>query len=417
MKRIALALAALTLLAGLSSCRKDKLELVNPNAIYCKTFSQQFEMLWHGMDQSYLFWEYDTVDWDARYEKYKPIFQEFDSRRTAVSQTEYQQAIAGLFAGLTDHHLFVSAIAPKGNASAYYSPGSEEVGSRPGYHWTDRRLQVNALGRVKGVSDTAFWDGDEQTPATYFALIPANGDKKIAYFRFSDFSLYSMWLMRNKLLHGVSAQEPIHRFYGARYGEGISDFDGSYGWASSDQVSGIIFDVRGNGGGNVSDLTPFVASLFQESLLWGYSRIKEGIGRLDYSAWTEFWLRCPSKHLKSDKPIVVLADVNSVSCAEITTQAIKSLPNGTFIGERTYGATGPLTSISQEAFYSGSFGNLGEYGYYVYTSYMDMNTAEHQSLEGKGIVPDIEVPYDEYALRGGSDTQLNRAIEYIRTGK
>lgn len=49
-----------------------------------------------------------------------------------------------------------------------------------------------------------------------------------------------------------------------------------------------------------------------------------------------------------------------------------------------------------------------------------MKDAQGEIHEGIGIVPDIEVlqtPEVEEAMRNGIDMQLERALEYIRTGK
>lgn len=49
-----------------------------------------------------------------------------------------------------------------------------------------------------------------------------------------------------------------------------------------------------------------------------------------------------------------------------------------------------------------------------------MKDADGKIYEGVGLTPDIEVLQDaqtEAALRSGVDPQLERALEYIRTGK
>ena len=103
-----LAFVLMAILAGFASCRKEPLENKgNPNHRVCKTYSQQFETVWAGMDQGYVFWDRDTVDWDKRYEEFKPVFAEFDSRpaNRPVTIYEYYAAYEGLFQGLLDHHL------------------------------------------------------------------------------------------------------------------------------------------------------------------------------------------------------------------------------------------------------------------------------------------------------------------------
>jgi len=38
-------------------------------------------------------------------------------------------------------------------------------------------------------------------------------------------------------------------------------------------------------------------------------------------------------------------------------------------------------------------------------------------LEGRGVIPDIVVGPDREALLNGRDTQLDRAVEYIKSGQ
>ena len=204
-------------------------------------------------------------------------------------------------------------------------------------------------------------------------------------------------------------------------------------YANNDSVVGIIIDLRGNGGGSVADLAPIIGSLAQTPTLIGYTRVKEGYGRLDYSEWSESWIDCPrTKHLKTPKPIVVLSDVYSGSCAELATMLIKSLPNGTFIGERTYGAVGGLyagnaSNVYHDLYYSGCFGDpeyyengpdpyKNDFSFYVYTSTFHMVDNNHGDVEGVGVQPDIEVLYNRSKLDQGTDTQLDRAIRFIRVG-
>jgi C-terminal processing protease CtpA/Prc len=182
----------------------------------------------------------------------------------------------------------------------------------------------------------------------------------------------------------------------------------------------------------VEDLEPLIGSLSQSPTLVGYTRVKEGYGRLDYSAWSESVVNCPALHLNKQKPIVVLADVTSVSCAELATMLIKALPNGTFIGERTYGAIGGLysggsTNIYHDLFYSGCFGDYeyfengpdpyrDNFSYYVYTSTFHMVDNTYGDVEGVGVQPDIEIRFNLNRLDEGTDNQLDRAIRFIRVG-
>lgn len=406
MKKILILLSALCLLASVSSCRKDELDLPNPDGIKVKTYVELFDVLWHGIDQCYLFWERDTTDWDAAYRRFRPKFEQFDAQG-GVSDWEFYLVCNDWMGGLVDHHFSAQFRNPSTGNPCYVSPGYREVMSRPYYHGTDRTQQLACLQIIDGVSSYKAWDGEV---GNWFCLIPAGGTSKIAYFRFESFQFSTL---RSLVQYGGSsythALDPLKAFYGS-----VLDGMSTSAWANNNYVKAIIIDVRGNGGGNMNELKPLVGSLCQEDLLLGYGRTKEGLGRLDYSAFTPFHIQCPDKHLLQEKPIVVLADCNTVSCAEMMTLSVKSLPNGTFIGERTWGGTGPLMPGSNNVLYSGVFGDYSRYGYYVYTSNFDLVDRNYNSLEGKGIEPDIWVDYDQEALNYGQDRQLNAAIDYLK---
>lgn len=419
-----------------ASCRKEVEDnLVNPNDRICKTYLQQFEAIWNGMDQGYVFWGRDTVDWDARYEQYRPIFEAFDKRpkNNPVSYYEYAEAYQGLFEGLLDHHLAGRFYSAKDKFETWVSPGRNDY-SHPTSASYERSLQIPIL-KEKAIPGTFLSCEPREynsfsVPGSYFCLIEGNNPgEMIAYFRFTNFYMVEMYNNQSSIPNGHSAQAPAKAFYGPNYQKGITT---GAGYANNDSVVGIIIDLRGNGGGSVADLEPIIGSLAQSPTLVGHTRVKDGFGRLDYSPWTESVVNSPALHLNKEKPIVVLADINSVSCAELATMLIKSLPNGVFIGERTYGAIGGLyagqsTNIFHDLFYGGCFGdpeyfNYGPdpykdiFSYYVYTSTFHMVDKDYNDVEGVGVQPDIEIKYSKSRLEDGKDDQLNRAIRYIKVG-
>lgn len=421
-KVLACGLVLATLFA---SCRKDPLTLENPNTTYCTSYVHQFQTVWEGIDHIYVLWERDTVDWDARYANYLPVFQEFDARGTAnpVDSAEYLKAWRDATKGLLDHHMTIVLYNPNGKYRIAFRPASNSYS-----HATDWQAQSAILKNMPGVTGyVEYYDPNNSYVNSIFCMIPGKTQgKHIAYFRLSNFAVGQM---ADSHFVGKEAMEaPLKAFYGDEYWKGISN-----GAASRDDVESIIIDLRGNPGGNLADVSLVVGSLLQQHFHWGYSRIKMGLGRLDYSGWTRFDIVCPDNHLKAPKPVVVLSDINTVSCGEVSTHTIKSQPFGTVIGERTYGATCalvPNTDKTFSIFYSGCFGNsnlvpflgTGEpthpeyFEHYVYSGTYDVVTAEYKSLEGVGVQPDIEVLYDANALKSGVDNQLNRALQFLRTG-
>jgi C-terminal processing protease CtpA/Prc len=68
--------------------------------------------------------------------------------------------------------------------------------------------------------------------------------------------------------------------------------------------------------------------------------------------------------------------------------------------------------------YSGHIGEDNKTPVYVYLPFMAQFTREGQILEGIGVTPDIEVDLDSKQHRAtGQDSQLDRALQYIRNGK
>ena len=53
----------------------------------------------------------------------------------------------------------------------------------------------------------------------------------------------------------------------------------------------------------------------------------------------------------------------------------------------------------------------------AYTTMTMLKDIEGNIYEGVGIPPTIESPYDAASFDQGIDSQLERAIEYIKTGK
>ena len=199
---------ALVVMVGLTSCRKESEfeDMVNPNNRVCKTYLQQFDAVWNGMSQGYVFWGRDTVDWDLRYEQYKPVFEAFDARPASqpVTQAEYQQAYEGLFEGLLDHHLFGKFCVPKGKFEAIVNPGKNDYvhDSWAGY---ERAVQLQVLQSRADLVPGSYcaYDpedyGDFEIPGTYFALLKVSPGKMIAYFRFTNFYLYNIFYYREAL--------------------------------------------------------------------------------------------------------------------------------------------------------------------------------------------------------------------------
>ena len=114
-----------------------------------------------------------------------------------------------------------------------------------------------------------------------------------------------------------------------------------------------------------------------------------------------------------------MTNCNSLSMAEITTIVVRNMENGTHIGKRSKGGICGLTS-DNSTFTNNYMGHIGERGktpVYVYLPSVATFTLDKKIIEGEGITPDIEVDLDAATFTAtGKDTQLDRALQFLRTG-
>lgn len=147
----------------------------------------------------------------------------------------------------------------------------------------------------------------------------------------------------------------------------------------------LIFDVRTNPGGQLTELIDLLDHLLPEGELF-ISVDSEGNEEIYYSEAGSLEL-----------PMAVLIDANSYSAAEFFAAALREYGYASVIGEASTGK-----ARSQQTF------TLSD-GSAVHISTRNYLTPNRVNLaEEGGLVPDIEV-----ALDGVSDTQLEKAVEYL----
>lgn len=150
---------------------------------------------------------------------------------------------------------------------------------------------------------------------------------------------------------------------------------------------GLVIDVRGNGGGNVSQML--------------INRLSRKLLSLDY---VRNWDR-PGTYpaVVFDKPMVTLINETSASDGDIFPAMFREAGLGPLIGVRTWGGIigitnrGPLLD-GGEVFVP-EFGNTGTDGRWI--------------IEGEGVSPDIEVQNEPIDVINGGDPQLERGIAEV----
>ena len=153
-------------------------------------------------------------------------------------------------------------------------------------------------------------------------------------------------------------------------------------------ATGIIIDLRNNGGGIVDEATG-IADLFLdkgETILITKSK-KEN---------NEEETKSERDPIVKDIPVVILVNEATASASEILAGALKDNYGATIIGKQTYGK-GVIQTLYTLTDGSGIKITTEEY-----------YTPNHNQINEVGITPDIEVDITE-----NEDTQLQRAIEVL----
>ena len=167
----------------------------------------------------------------------------------------------------------------------------------------------------------------------------------------------------------------------------VEQFDNAVSDLQSQNIRGLIVDVRGNPGGNVDSVCSILDRLLPEGLLV-YTIDKNGSKEEEYADNEEVL----------DIPMAVLVNGDSASASEIFAAALQDYDWAEIVGEQTYGK-GIVQYIIPLS--DGSAVKLTSAKYY---------TPNGECIHGIGVTPDVKVAADE---NSASDTQLEAAVSEV----
>ena len=178
-----------------------------------------------------------------------------------------------------------------------------------------------------------------------------------------------------------------------------NQFKTEYDKLMSQNISGFVIDVRDNPGGLVSETIKIL-----DLLLPKYDVLK-----LEYKDGSNKVYKCSDDN-QINIPLTIITNSRSASASEILASAIKDSKKGVIIGEKTYGK-----GVVQEVEKLDAKGALS----ITVAKYYTISGIE---IHGNGIEPDISVELPSEVsnlnvIERDKDTQLQRAIEYIKNGK
>jgi carboxyl-terminal processing protease len=153
--------------------------------------------------------------------------------------------------------------------------------------------------------------------------------------------------------------------------------------------------LRDNPGGYLQQAIE-VADLFLDSGVIAFEKDKNGNGPT---------FRSSPLGDAQDIPLVVLVNPGSASASEIVAGALQDRGRAKLIGETTFGKG----SVQLPHTLSDSSELRVTIAHWL--------TPNGRQIQGKGLTPDIVVPLTEDDVTAGRDPQLDRAVQFLLTGK
>lgn len=163
------------------------------------------------------------------------------------------------------------------------------------------------------------------------------------------------------------------------------------------KAKAIILDLRGNGGGYLDISVDMLSEIISGEKTAAI--VKKRDQSQNETIKTSGSARIP------DLPLVVLVDKGSASASEIVAGAVQDYKRGVLIGEKTFGKGSVQELI-----------NLND-GASLRMTIAKWFTPLNRSIDGDGIVPDIEVKLTEEDIKAERDPQLDAAVKYLQNLK
>lgn len=375
-------------LVSLSSCFTD-LENNIKTSETPQSMEEVFDSYWSNMNSNYLYWDIDSTNWDLVYKTYKPLFKNLDINEESDIQKsiDYFKIIT---AHLVDGHYQIHFNSKVLTYPQIINPSlikkQSDISFRESYNFQDLAKVYLDSGFKEGFDFSS--SGNGQKLSVLSGLI----NESILYFSCNNFYL--------------------NNAYSSNSTEVKSVIDYFFSMLNNSRASpkSLIFDFRGNQGGQIGDLNFLIGRLIDRPMHYGYSRAKFGSGKFDYTPWIKAYINpLHVDEVNYHPKIVVLIDSKTASTAELAALAIKEFPQSILVGEKTYGATGPL--VSKEIYSYGSFVLEGFMN--VQTSSVGFLSKTGVNYEGVGISPNFSVMFNLDSIAIGRDMQLEKAIDTL----
>ena len=329
-------LAATLLAAPFTSCASRGATAAHGQST-ASPYLAQFDSLWRAFDQTYPSFDYKGVDWRAQGLLYRGRAQQ------ARSQAEFIAIASEMLEPLRDLHVWF--VDPRGQVIPTFRPS--HVNNFDGERW---QRAVKDAGLVRKVGDIS-----EGTVGGYGYLFLNSWNV------FGDVSALDLMLARVR------------------------------------ETSGLIIDVRMNGGGSDATALAFASRFTARSFAASYVQVRNGPRHEDLDVPTARTVapRGPWQYLR---PVVVITGRGGFSATESFVAAMRTLPNVTVIGDTTGGASGNPVIYPLGGGWSFTVPRWIEYG------------PDRQPIEGRGVAPHLALAWEPSLYDRDRDPLIDAAV-------
>jgi carboxyl-terminal processing protease len=367
-----------------------------------------FEKTWEIVRDKFYDPNFNGVDWDKVRERYAPQVAAVKTDEElykllnrmlgelkishmgvvtpdALKQSGAPPVTTGLGISNVEGRLVVARVLPGSSA--------ERAGVRPGFvvlkvGGEEVKDLDDALDKLGGgpntkVAVTFLGERDEARELTLerAPLQPSEVERT----RFGDFSLYALFEARR--LEGGVGYIRFTQFIPALDKKLDEAFDSMQG------APGVIIDLRGNGGGEDSVAVKLAGHLFDKPTQLMVTRTRKG---------DDLYYRARPAKSPYLGPVAILVDGASGSASEQLTAGLQEAGRAYVIGTRTEGDD-----------MDADLAKLPTGAYLIYAA-GEPRTPKGVVVEGRGVIPDLEVNLTRAGLLRGEDAQLDAAIQYVK---
>jgi carboxyl-terminal processing protease len=165
------------------------------------------------------------------------------------------------------------------------------------------------------------------------------------------------------------------------------------------KADGIVLDLRGNPGGLAAMLMGISGHFVAERKSLGVMKTRDS--ELRFFANPRMVSAAGERVEPFAGPVAILVDAMTGSASECFAGGMQSIKRARVFGQTSMGQALPAV-----------FDKLPN-GDVLIHAYADFVTADGTRLEGRGVVPDVEVPLSREDLLAGKDAAMDRALQWV----